>query len=198
MKSSAIMQRPIKQRVTLLRPIPAGIIANGPGKGCFPSIAWLFALVLAGGLALAAPALAAMSSSGSGNNSSGSAAAGAGSGNTAGGSGSPSAGGGEKILQVAMPPCGTCHQVKAGINQPGPSLAGIATRASQRIKSSDYKGKAKDAKAYIRESIMDPNAYLVPGPGYEASGKSLMPTTYAQTLKPEQVDQIVNYLMTLK
>lgn len=108
------------------------------------------------------------------------------------------AAGGEKLLQSAMPPCTTCHQLKAGVNAPGPSLAGLAQRATQRIAAKDYKGKARDARSYIRESILDPNAYLVPGQGYAAGGKSLMPATYAQSLKPEQVDQIVNFLMTLK
>lgn len=105
---------------------------------------------------------------------------------------------GEQLFKTAQPPCITCHQLKAGVEQPGPSLAGIAQRAQQRIKARDYKGKARDAKAYIRESIMDPNAYLVPGATYAAGGKSLMPVTYAQMLKPEQVNQLVDYLMTLK
>lgn len=116
----------------------------------------------------------------------------------AGAAGTADASAGEKVLQSAMPPCTTCHQLKAGVNAPGPSLAGVAQRAAQRIAAKDYKGKAKDARGYIRESILDPNAYVVPGQGYAAGGKSLMPATYAQSLKPEQIDQIVNFLMTLK
>lgn len=180
------------------------------------STTWLSALLLAGSLAITAPvvATAAPQAGGSGSNTSSGSSGPSGSGSASGQPGSSSAGGKpaatgastgsaatggpEKILQVAVPPCSTCHQVKAGVNQPGPSLAGVATRARQRIAAKDYKGKAKDAKSYIRESIMDPNAYLVPGPAYAANGKSLMPATYAQTLKPEQIDQIVSYLMTLK
>jgi nitric oxide reductase subunit C len=52
--------------------------------------------------------------------------------------------------------------------------------------------------AYIRESIVDPNAHVLTGPTYAAGGRSLMPSDYAQTLKPEQVDQIVAYLLSLK
>ena len=52
--------------------------------------------------------------------------------------------------------------------------------------------------AYIRESIVDPNAHVLTGPTYAAGGRSLMPGDYAQSLKPEQVDQIVAYLLTLK
>jgi nitric oxide reductase subunit C len=39
---------------------------------------------------------------------------------------------------------------------------------------------------------------VLPGPTYSAGGRSLMPSDYEQTLKPEQVDQIVAYLLTLK
>ena len=66
------------------------------------------------------------------------------------------------------------------------------------MKSGDYHGSAKDAATYIRESILDPNAYVLQGPTYSAGGRSLMPSDYAQTLKSEQVDQIVAYLLTLK
>lgn len=104
----------------------------------------------------------------------------------------------EQLLKSAQPPCSTCHQLKAGVDQPGPSLAGIAQRAQKHIKDPAYKGKARDAKSYIRESIVNPNAYIVPGPTYASGGKSLMPANYGQTLTPGQVDQIVDYLMTLK
>jgi nitric oxide reductase subunit C len=39
---------------------------------------------------------------------------------------------------------------------------------------------------------------VLTGPTFSAGGRSLMPSDYAQTLKPEQVDQIVAYLLTLK
>jgi nitric oxide reductase subunit C len=116
----------------------------------------------------------------------------------AGAAAGAAAGGGEKLLQSVSPPCTTCHQMTAGVDQPGPSLAGLAQRAQQRLKAPGYKGKARDAKSYIRESIVDPNAYVVPGATYGSGGKSLMPATYGQTLKPAQVDQIVDFLMKAK
>lgn len=66
------------------------------------------------------------------------------------------------------------------------------------IGSADYKGQAKDVEAYIRESITNPNAHLVAGPTYSANGQSFMPVTYGKDLKPEQVDQLVAYLKSLK
>ena len=80
----------------------------------------------------------------------------------------------------------------------GPTLAGIGARAKQVIGAPDYKGKAKDVESYIRESIVSPSAHLAPGSMYSAGGTSFMPSTYGESLKPEQIDQIVAYLSSLK
>jgi cytochrome c oxidase subunit 2 len=47
--------------------------------------------------------------------------------------------------------------------------------------------------AYIRESILDPNAVLVDG--FPAD---TMPNVWGDELSSEQVDQLVAYLLTLK
>ena len=80
----------------------------------------------------------------------------------------------------------------------GPSLADISTTAAERIEEPEYRGRAKDAAGYIRESIHDPNAYVLKGPTYSSGGRSLMPTGLDASLSSEQVDQLVAYLMTLK
>jgi len=105
---------------------------------------------------------------------------------------------GRTTFNATPPACGACHSISPGVNLVGPSLAGIATMATTRLQAPDYRGSAKDVAAYIRESIVDPNAHVLTGPTYAAGGRSLMPSDYAQTLKPEQVDQIVAYLLTLK
>ena len=104
-----------------------------------------------------------------------------------------------RVLFSAIPPgCAACHSVAPGVNIVGPTLAGIASIAASRVKGADYHGEAKDAAGYIRESIVNPNAHVLPGPTYSAGGRSLMPPDYAQTMKPEQVDRIVAYLLSLK
>ena len=104
-----------------------------------------------------------------------------------------------RVVYNATPPgCAACHSVAPGVNIVGPTLAGILATAATRIASPDYRGKAKDAAGYIRESIVDPNAHVLTGPTYAAGGRSLMPTDYGQTLTSEQVDQIVAYLLTLR
>lgn len=105
---------------------------------------------------------------------------------------------GRATFNATPPACAACHSIAPNVNIVGPSLAGIASTAATRIRGSDYHGQAKDAAGYIRESILEPNAHVLPGPTYAAGGRSLMPGDYAQTLKPEQVDQIVAYLLTLK
>ena len=97
-----------------------------------------------------------------------------------------------------MPGCAACHSLAPGINIVGPTLAGISTTAAARVAASDYRGRARDAAGYVRESIVEPNAHVLVGPTYAAGGRSLMPSDYAQTLKAEQIDQIVAYLLTLR
>ena len=79
----------------------------------------------------------------------------------------------------------------------GPSMAGIATRAAILIASPAYKGAARSAPEYIRESILNPSAYVVPGPTFGAAGQSVMPPL-GTLLKPDEVDQLVAYLATFK
>ncbi|RME06603.1 MAG: cytochrome c [Anaerolineae bacterium] len=77
-----------------------------------------------------------------------------------------------------QPGCVTCHSLEPGVVIVGPSLAGIASRADE---------------AYIRESILDPNAQVV-----EGFPADTMPNVWGDELTPEQVDQLVAFLLTLK
>lgn len=105
---------------------------------------------------------------------------------------------GEALFRSVAPACNACHSIAPGVNMAGPTLAGVASRAEKIVGSSEYKGKAKDAAAFVRESIVEPSAHLTPGAMYSASGVSFMPDTYGKTMKPEQIDQLVAYLMTLR
>jgi nitric oxide reductase subunit C len=105
---------------------------------------------------------------------------------------------GEALFRTSTPACAACHSLVPGAQMAGPSLAGVATRAQQTFGSADYKGQAKDADAYLRESIVQPSAHTVPGAMYSASGVSFMPATYVQDLTREQIDHLVAYLATFK
>lgn len=105
---------------------------------------------------------------------------------------------GEALFRTASPVCSACHSIAPGVNLAGPSLAGLASRAKQVIASPDYKGSAKDVEGFIRESIVTPSVYLHPGAMFSASGMSFMPDTFAKSLTPEQIDQLVAYLASFQ
>ncbi len=91
------------------------------------------------------------------------------------------------------PGCITCHSLEPGKTLVGPSLAGVATRAADVIKSPDYKGKAKSVEEYLRESIVDPNAYVVKG-----FSPNLMYQNYGKDLSAQEIADLVAFMMTLK
>ncbi|MBZ5706967.1 MAG: cytochrome c [Acidobacteriia bacterium] len=72
--------------------------------------------------------------------------------------------------------CARCHNV-IGVNAVCPDLGTIGARRDE---------------AYIRQSLLDPNAYIVPG-----YPRDVMPN-FTTLLKPEEVDQLVKFLLTLK
>ena len=67
----------------------------------------------------------------------------------------------------------------------GPSLAGVKAVASQEV-------PGQSAEAYLRESIVDPDAHVV-----EGFSPGVMPSTYGTQLSDEQITDLVAYLMTL-
>lgn len=105
---------------------------------------------------------------------------------------------GQKVYQSPTAACSACHSVSPGVNLAGPSLAGIGARAADIVALPEYEGEATDAEGYIRESIVDPNAFLVPGPIYSAGGVSFMPSNYAEQMSEEDIELLVAYLLTLK
>ena len=105
---------------------------------------------------------------------------------------------GQALFRQTPPGCFACHSTTVGVNLVGPSLAGIGTTAAQRIADPNYRGEARDAVGYIRESIVNPNAFVLTGPTYSAGGRSLMPTGFDVSLTPQQIDELVAYLMTIR
>lgn len=105
---------------------------------------------------------------------------------------------GERVFRTAIPSCSACHSIAPGVNMAGPTLAGIGTRADQVVASGDYAGEATDGAGFIRESIVAPSAHVTPGAMYSAGGVSFMPATYAESLTPEEIEQLVAYLGTLR
>lgn len=105
---------------------------------------------------------------------------------------------GQTLFNATPPGCSACHSISPGVNLVGPTLADIATRAERVLKDPAYHGSAKDVAGYLRESIVDPNAYVGPTPNYSAEGRSLMPGHFGTALTPAQIDHLVAYLASLK
>jgi mono/diheme cytochrome c family protein len=74
--------------------------------------------------------------------------------------------------------CITCHSLTPDETIVGPSMAGIASRGDE---------------AYIRESILTPDAQLVNG--FPAG---TMPQVWGDELSDAQLNELVAYLLTLK
>jgi mono/diheme cytochrome c family protein len=98
--------------------------------------------------------------------------------------------------------CTACHAIR-GIAQGavGPTMNKMASTAEKRVAQADYKaagGKATDAKSYIQESIVAPNVYIVPECPQGACLAGVMTQGLDKILKPEELENLVDYLLTLK
>lgn len=96
------------------------------------------------------------------------------------------------IGRADAPGCITCHSLVPGEIKVGPSHDGVARRAAEVIRQSDYAGSATTAEEYLRESILEPNAYVVSGfvPG-------VMYQAYSSTLTDGELADLVAFLLTL-
>lgn len=81
--------------------------------------------------------------------------------------------------------CASCHSLAQDVVIVGPSLAGIAGRASERV-------PGQTAAVYLRNAILYPSDYLVPG--YD----DLMAKNLGAALTVDQVDDLVAFLLTLE
>ena len=82
--------------------------------------------------------------------------------------------------------CSTCHRIDGdGGGTGGPALTQIGSVAATRKPGTS-------ADDYVRESILDPGAYVVPG------FPDTMPRGQARDLSPDDVDALVRYLRSLQ
>jgi mono/diheme cytochrome c family protein len=89
--------------------------------------------------------------------------------------------------------CGGCHVIEGlpgAVGQVGPEMTQIASVAATRV-------DGQTAEEYMRSSILNPGAYLVPecplGPC-----ANVMPQNFGETLATQELDDIVTYLLTLE
>jgi mono/diheme cytochrome c family protein len=100
-------------------------------------------------------------------------------------------GGGNKLKATDSPPqmgqrlfathCGACHG--ASDRASGPARIGMSERAAARI-------EGMSAADYLRQSILDPSAYVVDG------FNDIMPADFGETLSAQELNDIMVYLLT--
>jgi mono/diheme cytochrome c family protein len=95
--------------------------------------------------------------------------------------------------------CSGCHTIQGVSNGVvGPNLSKIGTDAAEIIKQPGYTGQAKAPEDFIRESIVNPNAYVAPNCPGGPCQPNIMPGTFGQTIQPAALDDLVKYLSSLK
>ena len=98
------------------------------------------------------------------------------------------------INTLGCPLCHTIPGVEGAMGELGPKLH-EKVNAPNRIKDPNYKGKATNTKEYVRESILNPGAYVVFN---EEAGESfpdgLMPTTFGEMLSVSALDKLVDFI----
>ncbi|MCX7707462.1 MAG: c-type cytochrome [Anaerolineae bacterium] len=96
--------------------------------------------------------------------------------------------------------CGACHIIPGVPNAAGtigPDLSRMGEVAQATLKDKGYTGKAKDVPGYIREAIVEPDAYVSSGCPGGTCQKGLMPATLVQALSDAELTAMIRYLAGL-
>jgi nitric oxide reductase subunit C len=98
--------------------------------------------------------------------------------------------------------CVACHAIKGVSDQAlaAPALDETYQMAVDVLKSPDYQkseGTAKTPREFIIESILQPNAYVYPTCPQGPCVKGTMPQNYKDIIRPEEMDPLIDYLLSL-
>lgn len=92
---------------------------------------------------------------------------------------------GRYLFSNAPAICSTCHSLQPNVVIVGPSLAGVASRAGSRV-------DGMSADEYLRNSIVHPSAFIVPG------FQDVMQKNFGDVLTSDQINDLIAFLMTQK
>ena len=87
--------------------------------------------------------------------------------------------------------CGVCHTFRVADTHGtfGPPHDGLGVTVRRHLVDGSYTGAARDVRAYLRESILEPAAYLAPE---YAGSRYLMPAV--TNLSPADLDALISLL----
>ena len=88
--------------------------------------------------------------------------------------------------------CALCHSLNPGEVLTGPSFAGVAGRGAKTIRDPEYAGLATSVEEYLRESILEPDAFAVVGFSH-----GIMPDIFTD-LAPQELEDLVTFLANLE
>jgi mono/diheme cytochrome c family protein len=94
----------------------------------------------------------------------------------------------EQFIRAGCPVCHTIPGIAGAQGKVGPPLT-LGTTGLDRLKTSNYSGRAQTVREYIIESIVAPQEYVVPG-----YPDRTMPTWYGTKLSAAALDQMAAYL----
>lgn len=94
----------------------------------------------------------------------------------------------QTIGSANAPGCITCHSLEPGVTLVGPPQHDVGLRSEERAEELGI-----TQEEYLRQSIVEPNAYIV-----EGFAEGLMYQNYAEELPAPVIDDLVAYLMTLR
>lgn len=93
--------------------------------------------------------------------------------------------------------CVLCH---SGVGDRAPKLDAIGTVWRERTSDARYRGAARTLEDYLRESMIEPSAYVVSGFGKPGTNDSESPmpaaTKGAMTLSTNEINAVIGYLQS--
>lgn len=96
--------------------------------------------------------------------------------------------------------CGACHiipGIAGATGTIGPDLSRIGEVAQATLNDKAYTGKAKDVPGYIREALLEPDAFMSSGCPGGVCQKGLMSASLVQTLSEAELAAVIDYLAGL-
>jgi len=100
----------------------------------------------------------------------------------------------QMINTLGCPLCHTIPGIEGAVGELGPKLH-EKINAPNRIKDPRYKGKATNTKEYVRESILNPSAFVVMNEeANELYPDGLMPQGFKHQLSVDAIDKLVDFI----
>lgn len=97
--------------------------------------------------------------------------------------------------------CTACHVIPGipgAVGTIGPDLSAIGLQAEERIASGEYQGKAKTAADYLKEAILEPDAYVPADCPTGPCAQGVMPASLGESLTRDELGAMIDFLAELK